>query len=89
MLSAVLISCLISELQKSPLQGLEPRTDFRNYGLCSRNLVAETNTFGVGTVLLSCLVSELQEPSSLGLEPRNYPDLGFRDILKSFQGQNA
>jgi hypothetical protein len=50
--------------------GLELRTIFMGCGLCSCNLVFETNNFGLGAVLLSRLVSELQETSSSGLEPR-------------------
>jgi hypothetical protein len=67
---AVLLSCLVTELQKPSSPGLEPRTDFRGYGLCSCNLLAETNNSGLGTVLLSSLVFELQKPSSPGLKPR-------------------
>jgi hypothetical protein len=36
--------------------------DLRACDLSSCNLLAETNSFGLGAVLLSCLVSELQEP---------------------------
>jgi hypothetical protein len=46
------------------------RTVFRGCGLCSRNLLAETNNFGLDTVLLLCLVSELQKPPSPGIELR-------------------
>jgi hypothetical protein len=69
MLSAILLSCLVTELQK-PLTVLEPRTDFRGCFLWFCNLLAETNNSVLGAVLLSCLVSELKKPSSLGLEPR-------------------
>jgi hypothetical protein len=69
-------------LNRTPSPGLEPRIVFRGCGLCSCNLLAETNNFGLGAVLLSCLVSELQEPSSPGLELRTL----FRSLtlLRSF-----
>jgi hypothetical protein len=49
-LCAVLISCLISELQKNFSSGFEPRTVFRGCGLCSCGLT-ETNNFGIGRFL--------------------------------------
>jgi hypothetical protein len=33
-LGSLLLSCLITELQKPSSPGLDPRTDFRVYGLC-------------------------------------------------------
>jgi hypothetical protein len=69
-LSAILTSCLFSEIQKTSSSGLEPRTVFRCHGLCSCNLLFEANNFGFDAILLSCLVSELQEPPSTGNELR-------------------
>jgi hypothetical protein len=75
-LGAVLLSCLVSEVQKPSSPVFEPRTDFGDCGLCSCNLLAKINKFRLGTVLLSCLVSELQKPPSPGLE--------LRTIFRSF-----
>jgi hypothetical protein len=55
-LYAVLLSYLVSELQKSFSPGLEPRTVFRDFGPRSCNLLAETNNSGLYAVLLSRLV---------------------------------
>jgi hypothetical protein len=51
-------------------------TVFWGCGLCSCNLLAESNNFSLGAVLLLCLVSELQELPSPGLE--------FRTLFQSF-----
>jgi hypothetical protein len=67
-LGAVLISCLVSKLQKPSSPGLEPMTLFRDCGPLSCNIPAKTNNFGFRAVRLLCLVSELQEPPSPGLE---------------------
>jgi hypothetical protein len=67
-LGAILLSCLVSKLQKHFHRDSNPGQIFRVCGLYSYNLIAETNNFGLGTVLLSCSVSELQEPASPGLE---------------------
>jgi hypothetical protein len=75
-LCAVLLSCLISKLQKTSSSRLELRTVFRGCSLCSCKLLFETNNFDLGAVLLSCLVSKLQEPPSSGLE--------FRTLFRSF-----
>jgi hypothetical protein len=61
-------SCNLLQNPSSPR--LELRTDFRGCGLCSCNLPADTNNFGIDAVLLPCLVSELHKPSSPGLKPR-------------------
>lgn len=70
MLSAILLSCLVTKLQKSFLPGLEPRTDFCGCCLCSYNLPTKTNNFGLGIILLSYLVAELENLSSPGLKVR-------------------
>jgi hypothetical protein len=49
---------------------------FLGFGLCSCDLLAKTNNFGLGAVLLSCLVSELQEPLS--------PRIELRTLFQSF-----
>jgi hypothetical protein len=83
-LCAILLSCLVSKLQKPPSLGLKPSTGFQGCGLCSCNLLAETNNFGLGAVLLSCLVSKLQKPSSLGKEPRTvFQGLAFDSVISS------
>jgi hypothetical protein len=70
-LGAVLVLCLVSEVQKPSSPGIEPRTVFGDgCGPYFCNLLFETNNFGLGSVLLSCLVSELQEPPSPGIELR-------------------
>jgi hypothetical protein len=69
MLSTVLVSCLVTNLQKPSSPELEPGTDFRDYFLRSCNLPANTSTFGLVAVLLSCFVSEVNERSSPGLKP--------------------
>jgi hypothetical protein len=67
-LCAVLLSFLVSELQKPTSPRIEPRTFCRGCGPHFCNLLFETNSFGLDAVLLSCLVSELQKPSSSGIE---------------------
>jgi hypothetical protein len=47
---AVFILCLVSELHKPSLPGLEHRTGFRGYGLRFRNLLFETNNSGHGVI---------------------------------------
>jgi hypothetical protein len=59
-LSAVLISCLVIEIQKTSSPGLEPKRDNRDYFLCCCNLSTEISDFCLGIVLLSCLISELK-----------------------------
>jgi hypothetical protein len=56
--------------------GTHSQSSFQGFNRCSCNLLAETNTFGIGAILQSCLVSELQKPSSPGLGPRT---VIFRD----------
>lgn len=49
----VLLSCLVTELQKPSAPGLEPRTHFfRCCGLSCYNLLAETGSFGCGAILV-------------------------------------
>jgi hypothetical protein len=69
-LGGVLLSCLVSEIQKTSSLGIEPRTVFHGCCLCFCNLPFEINEFGLGTVLLSGLVTEIQKTSSTGIEPR-------------------
>jgi hypothetical protein len=69
---AVLLSCLVSELQKTSSPGIELRTALRGCDLCFCNILFKTNNFDPGAVILSCLVSELQETPSPGLEPGNF-----------------
>jgi hypothetical protein len=64
------LSRIASELQKPPSPGIELRTVLGDCGLCSCNLLFETNNFAPGAVLLSYLVSEIQEPPSPGIEIR-------------------
>jgi hypothetical protein len=73
-LGAVILSCLVSELQKTSSPGIEPRTVFQGFDLCFCNLLFETNNFCLGAVLLSCLVSELQEPPSPRIKLRTLPE---------------
>jgi hypothetical protein len=61
-LCTVLLSCLISELQKPSSPGLEPRAVFRGFDRYCFNLLVEMNIFGLGDVLLSYLVSKIQKP---------------------------
>jgi hypothetical protein len=44
-LGAVLLPRLVSELQKTSSSGIEPRTVFRDSGLCFCNLLFDTNNF--------------------------------------------
>jgi hypothetical protein len=53
-LGAILLSCLVSELQKPSLPGLEPGTVLLGCGLCPCYLLTKTNNFGLGVILLSC-----------------------------------
>jgi hypothetical protein len=76
-LGAILLSCLVSKPHKTSSSELKPRTVFRCRGLCSCNLLTETN-FGFRTIL-SCLVSELQKPSSPGINPGVF--LGFWSLF--------
>jgi hypothetical protein len=69
-LCVFLLSCLVSELQKISLPGLEPRTVSRHCVRCSCTLLTETKNFYHGAVLLSCLLSELQKTASSRLGPR-------------------
>jgi hypothetical protein len=49
---------------------------FRGFGLCSCNILFQTNNFGPGADLFSCSDSELQVPPSPGLEFRaNFSEL--------------
>jgi hypothetical protein len=83
-ISAVLLSCLGSELQKTSSSGLEPRTVFRGCGLCFCNLLFVTNNFGLGTVLLSyppMFSSWSQGISMLILVQIGYP---FSNILRTY-----
>jgi hypothetical protein len=69
-LGTILLSYLVSKLQKPSSSGLEARTVFRCCGFCSCNLLAEKNNFSLGTVLQSSLVSKILKPPSPGIEPR-------------------
>jgi hypothetical protein len=65
-LGAIILSCLLSELQKAFSPGQEPRTFFRVFYLCSCNLLIETNNAALGLVLLLTFRGIKQT----GLEPR-------------------
>lgn len=73
-LGAILLPCLVSELQEQPLLGHEPTRVFWCFGLCLCNILIKTNNFGVGTIFLSCLLSELLELPLL----RHIPMTGFQ-----------
>jgi hypothetical protein len=62
-LCAILLSWLVSELQKLSSLGLQPGTDFQDFGLRS------CNNFALDAAPLSILVFKLQEPSSSVLWP--------------------
>jgi hypothetical protein len=68
---AVLLSCLISEIQKTSSLRLKPRTVFRGCGRCSCNILVETTNFCLD-VFLSCLVSKIQKPPSSGSNPGHF-----------------
>jgi hypothetical protein len=59
-LGAILLSCLVSEQQKTFLLGMAFKTVFRGYGLCFCNLLTETKKFKLCAILLQSLVSETQ-----------------------------
>jgi hypothetical protein len=81
------LSCLDSELRKPSSPGLTSRTVFRGCGLYFCNLLAETNSFGLGAFLLLCLVAELQKPSLPGLEARiHFRSFDLSKIFSWFQG---
>jgi hypothetical protein len=65
----------------------KPRTFFRCCGLCSCNLLFETNNFGLGAVLLSCSVSELQERHHQDSNPGHF--FGIYIFPKSLRDLNA
>jgi hypothetical protein len=58
-------------------------------GLCSCNLLAETNYFNLGAVLLSYLFFDLQKESSPGIEPRTvFRDCGHCFCYLLFEANN-
>jgi hypothetical protein len=65
---------------------MNPRP-FWDCGLCSFNLLFESNNFGLGAILLSCLVSKLQETPSPGLElMTNIQNFDLSEISSLSQG---
>jgi hypothetical protein len=86
-LGAVLLSCLVSKLQKPSSPELETRTVYWGCGICLCNLLTKINNFGLDTIFLSCLVSELQKPPLLGLVPSTlFRSFGLSEISLWFQG---
>jgi hypothetical protein len=46
-----------------------PGLFFRILYLCCRNILAETNSYGLDAILITCVVSGIQKPFLSGLEP--------------------
>jgi hypothetical protein len=86
-LGAVLLSRLVTDLQKPSSSGLEPTTFSAVWPFFCNNLT-ETNNFGLGAVLLSCLVSELQKSSSLGIEPGAFRGCGLNLYIRLYERQS-
>jgi hypothetical protein len=92
-LGAVLLSCLVSELQKPSSPGLEPRTVFGVVAVVSvisssYLIFVEVNNFVLCDVLLSCTDSKIQKPTSPGLEPRTvFGVLIFLQYLPGYKEQ--
>jgi hypothetical protein len=69
--AAVFISCLVSVLKESSSPRHQPKTDFRSFGLCSCNILGQTNNCGVGDVFLPFSVSKLRKFSPVH-KPRTF-----------------
>jgi hypothetical protein len=76
-------------LNQTSSPGLETRTDFWVCDLCSRNLLAETNNFCLGTILISCLVSKLQKYSHRDSNPGQFSWLWPLFLLISSSKQST
>jgi hypothetical protein len=69
LLVAAVLLCLVCDLRKPSLLGLEPSTFVGGGGVCSCSLLTKTNKSGLGTIFLLYVVSELQKLYSPGLKP--------------------